>query len=60
METEYVACSSAIQEVVWLKRFLQDLEVIKTTFEPVTFYCDSMVALAYDKDPKYHGKTKHI
>ena len=60
METEYVACSFSIQKVVWLKRFLQDLEVIKTTFEPMTFYCDSMVALAYDKDPKYHGKTKHI
>ena len=23
-------------------------------------YCDSMAALAYAKDPKYHGKTKHI
>ena len=22
-------------------------------------YCDSMVALAYAKDLKYHGKTKH-
>ena len=26
----------------------------------MTIYCDSMVALAYDKDSKYHGKTKHI
>ena len=26
----------------------------------MTIYCDSMVALAYAKDPKYHGKTKHI
>ena len=60
MEVEYVACSSVVQEAVSLKRFLQDLEVVKTAFEPVTLYCDSMASLAYAKDPKYHGKTKHI
>ena len=26
----------------------------------MTLYCDSMTALAYAKDPKYHRKTKHI
>ena len=60
MEAEYVACSSAIQEAVWIRRFLQDIGVVKTTFDPVTLYCDSMAALAYAKDLKYHGKTKHI
>ena len=60
MKAKYVACSSAIQEAIWLRRFLQDIRVVKIAFEPVTFYCDSMVALAYAKDPKYHGKTKHI
>ena len=60
MEVEYVACSLAIKEVVWLRRFLQDIGVVKTTFEPVTLYCDCMAALAYAKYLKYHGKTKHI
>ena len=60
MEAEYVARSSTIQEAVWLRRFLQDIGVVKTTFESVTLYYDSMVALAYAKDLKYHGKTKHI
>ena len=60
MEVEYVTCSSAIQETVWLRGFLQDIGVVKTTFEPVTLYCDNMAALAYVKDPKYYGKTKHI
>ena len=60
MEVEYVACSSAIQEAVWLRRFLQHLEIVKITYEPMTIYCDSMAALAYAKDLKYHGKTKHI
>ena len=60
MEAEYVACSSAMQEAVWLRRFLQDIGVVKTAFKLVTLYCDSMVTLAFAKDPKYHGKTKHI
>ena len=60
MEAEYVVCYSVIQEAVWLRRFLQCLEIIKTTSEPMMIYCDSMVVLAYAKDPKYHGKTKHI
>ena len=60
MEAEYVACSSTIQEAVWLRRFLQHLEIVKKTSEPMTIYCDRTVVLAYVKDPKYHGKTKHI
>ena len=60
MEAEYIACSFAIQEAAWLRRFFQDIGVVKIAFGPVTLYCDSMVALAYAKDPKYHGKTKHI
>ena len=50
MEAEYVACSSAIQKVVWLK----------IAFKHVTLHCDNMTALAYAKNPKYLGKTKHI
>ena len=26
----------------------------------MTILCDNIVALAVAKDPKYHGKTKHI
>ena len=60
MEAEYVAATTASQEAVWLRRFLKHLGVISNAKEPVTMYCDSMAALAYIKDPKYHGKTKHI
>ena len=60
MEAKYIACSSMIQEAAWLRRFLQNIEVVKTAFELVTLYCDNMAALAYTKDSKYHGKTKHI
>ena len=60
MEFEYVACAAVVQEAVWLKRFLQCLGITTHSDEVVTLYSDSTVALAYAKDPKYHGKSKHI
>jgi hypothetical protein len=57
---EYVACSAAVQEAIWLRRFLQHLDVVTSAMDLVTIYSDSMATLAYAKDPKYHGKTKHI
>ena len=60
MESEYVACSAAVQEAVWLRRFFQRLGISDHAAEPVLVYCDSTSALAYAKDPKYHGKSKHI
>jgi hypothetical protein len=60
MEAEYVAYSAAIQEAVWLRRFFQHLEVVKDASDPMTIHCDSTIALAYAKDPKYHSQTKHI
>ena len=60
MEAKYVACSAAVQEVVWLRRFFQNLEVVKDASDPITVHCDSMAALAYAKDSKYHGRTIHI
>ena len=60
MEAEYVACSAATQDAVWLRSFLQHLEIFKSALEPVTIFYDNTTALAVAKDPKYHGKTKHI
>ena len=42
-----------------MRRFLQHLDVVTHTTDPVTIHCDSMAALAYAKDPKYHDRTKH-
>ena len=46
IEAEYVTCSLTIQEVFWLRRFFQHLEIVKTTFELVPINCNSMVVLA--------------
>ena len=60
MEAEFVACSAAVQEAVWLRRFYEDLNVVTDATQPVTLYCDNQVAIDYTKDPRYHSKSKHI
>lgn len=60
MESEYIACSATVQEVVWLWRFLESLNLVRHASEPVTVFTDSMSAIAYAKDKKYHGRMKHI
>ena len=60
METRFIACSAAVQKAIWLRRFLQSLGIMKDVFGPTIVYSDSQVAIAYIKDLKYHGRTKHI
>jgi hypothetical protein len=55
-----VVCSATVQEVVWLRRFLQLLGVTAHVEDDVLLYSDSTSTLVYAKDPKYHGKAKHI
>ncbi|OIT22283.1 retrovirus-related pol polyprotein from transposon tnt 1-94, partial [Nicotiana attenuata] len=47
-------------EVVWLKKFLENLLDIAKNAEPVLVYCDSEAAISSTKGPRFHCKTKHI
>lgn len=60
MEVEFITCLAVIQETIWLRRFLLTLGIIPKASKPITFHCDSQAIITYVKDPKYHGKTKHI
>jgi hypothetical protein len=60
MEAEFVAFSAAVQEAVWLRRFLNHLGFYKNETDPVLVHSDSQTSIAYTKDPKYHSKIKHI
>ncbi|KAK6149390.1 hypothetical protein DH2020_016915 [Rehmannia glutinosa] len=59
-EAEYVAASEAAKEVVWLKKFFIDLEVIPCADRPITLYCDNSGAVAQSKEPRFHKRQKHI
>jgi hypothetical protein len=60
MEDEFVAFSTAVQEAVWFRRFLNHLGFCENETDVVLVHSDSHAAIAYTKDPKYHSKIKHI
>ena len=43
-----------------MRRFFKNLEVVKDASDPITVHCDSVAALAYAKDSKYHGRTNTL
>ncbi|KAH9679182.1 Integrase catalytic domain-containing protein [Citrus sinensis] len=59
-EAEYVAASEAAKEVVWLRKFLQDLEVVPAITAPLKLFCNNSGAVAQSKEPRNHKKQKHI
>jgi hypothetical protein len=60
METEFVTFLEAVQEVVWLRRFLNHLSFCGNETDPVLVHSDSQPTIAYTKYLKYHSKIKHI
>ena len=57
-EAEYVALSSATQELVWLHRLLSDIgEVFQ---DPTVLYEDNQGAISVANNPIIHARTKHI
>ncbi|KAK1694721.1 hypothetical protein QYE76_011418 [Lolium multiflorum] len=59
-ESEYIAASEASSEAVWMKRFIVELGVVPSAFDPLVIYCDNTGAIANAKEPRSHKKLKHI
>ena len=55
-----MAASEASKEVLWLRKFRSDLEVIPSMDRLITLYCDNTVAIANTKDLRHHKRSKHI
>ena len=45
MEAEYVACCLAAQEAIWLRSFLQNLNLTPRVDDPVEMWCDNTAAI---------------
>ncbi|GKE69466.1 hypothetical protein Tco_1527538, partial [Tanacetum coccineum] len=43
-----------------MKNFIGDLGVVPTVQDPIEILCDYESAVALTKEPKDHGKSKHI
>ena len=59
-EVEYIAASNAAKEGVWIKNFIQELDVVPSINEPVVVFCDNNGAIAQAKEPRSHQRSKHI
>lgn len=56
-ESEYIAASGAVKELMWLKRMLSELTKTEMT---VQFNMDNQSAIRLIKNPEFHKRTKHI
>jgi hypothetical protein len=56
-EAEYIAANEAGKEMVWLKRFIQELHVKQESY---VVHCDSQSGIDLSKNTMYHARTKHI
>ena len=57
-EAEFRAVAQGICEVLWLKRLLEELKLIK--YLPIKVFCDNKAAIAIAHNPVLHDRTKHV
>ena len=56
-EAEYIAATEVGKEMIWMKRFLQDLGLKQDEY---VIHCASQSALDLSTNSTYHSRTKHI
>ena len=57
-EAEYMALASAAQEAVWMQRLQNDLN--EASVKLTLIYEDKQSTICMAKNPRYHGRAKHI
>src|SRR5882762_2067298 len=55
---EYIACSEAAHECMWLQMLTAEIGYPQKN--PTPLLTDNEAALALTKDPRFHARTKHI
>ncbi|KAK5776596.1 hypothetical protein PVK06_044556 [Gossypium arboreum] len=57
-EAEYIAAAAAVNQAIWLRKLLCDLN--EEQIESNEIRIDNQSAVAIAKNPVFHGKTKHF
>jgi hypothetical protein len=57
-EAEFMAATAAVNQVLWLRKILADLNLEQTKSTEV--FVDNQAAIAISHNPVFHGKTKHF
>ncbi|GJY06815.1 ribonuclease H-like domain-containing protein [Tanacetum coccineum] len=58
IKAEYRALASVTSEVIWILKFLKDLQ--SENLLPVSLHCDSNSAIKIAANPVFHERTKHL
>ena len=60
-ESEYIALASALQEAVWMRLLMSNLNGEEVnSLEPTVVFEDNTSAISISKNQQFHGRTKHI
>lgn len=59
IESEYIAIALAVQELLWLKRLIKDIDN-SCVREPIRLHSDNQSAIKLAHSDNYHARSKHI
>ena len=57
-EAEYRAMAQGVCELLWLKKLMQDIHLLRK--ESFLLHCDNKAAISIANNPVQHDRTKHI
>lgn len=57
-EAEYMATTTTIQEVIWVRNYLE--EIFKEKLDSTIIFCDNKGALSILNNNSFSSRTKHI
>nr|KYP50219.1 Retrovirus-related Pol polyprotein from transposon TNT 1-94 [Cajanus cajan] len=56
-EAEFIAITKVCKELLWLKKFLQELDFVQDKYP---LFVDSQSVIHLGKNPTFHSRFKHI
>ena len=56
-EAEFIAITEACKELLWLRKFLQELGFVQDKY---LLFCDNQSAIHLGKNSTFHSRSKHI
>nr|GEZ36615.1 hypothetical protein [Tanacetum cinerariifolium] len=59
-DAEYIAAFDASKEAVWIRKFTSGLGIVPTIKEPISMYCDNIIAICIAKDDEVTKGARHF
>jgi hypothetical protein len=59
-KTDYIIVFDAPKEVVWIRHFVSEWGIVPSASSPLDLYCDNCGAIAQEKEPTSHKRSKHV